>query len=86
LGGDNFCVVIENVAKAVVVNRIASLILESISKTFFIGDHKVFISASVGIIFYPNDTQNFNGLLKSSDQAMYFAKNDGRNFCQYYHR
>lgn len=84
LGGDEFCVVIENVDKAVVVNRIASLILESISKAFFLDNNKVFISASIGIAFYPDDTHDVDGLLKSSDQAMYFAKNNGRNCFQYF--
>lgn len=84
LGGDEFCVVIENVDKAVDVNRIASSILESIRKAFFLGDHKVFISTSIGIAFYPDDACDVDGLLKSSDQAMYFAKNRGRNCFQFY--
>jgi len=84
LGGDEFCIVIENVDKAVNINRIANSILQAISRPFLLSDHNVFVSTSIGIAFYPDDTMDIDDLLKNSDQAMYFAKNKGRNGFQYY--
>ncbi len=84
LGGDEFCIVIENVNQAVNINRIANSILQSISRPFLLSDHNIFVSTSIGIAFYPDDTIDIDDLLKNSDQAMYFAKNKGRNCFQYY--
>ena len=84
LGGDEFCISIEYVEKLAHVNRIASAILQILSEEFTIGIHKIFISTSIGISFYPDDAKDVDGLLKHSDQAMYFAKERGRNCFQYF--
>jgi diguanylate cyclase (GGDEF)-like protein/PAS domain S-box-containing protein len=84
LGGDEFCVVIEQVDDIAHIDRIASLILDVLLKPFMLGVNKAFISASIGIAFYPNDASDVDGLLKKSDQAMYFAKANGRNCFQYF--
>lgn len=84
LGGDEFCVLIEQVEEVSHVDRIANAILAALSKPFLIGDHKVFTSTSVGIAFFPEDATSVEDLLKQSDQAMYFAKNKGRNCFQYF--
>ena len=42
------------------------------------------MSASVGIALYPDDAQNIDSLIKNADQAMYLAKNSGRNRFRYF--
>jgi diguanylate cyclase (GGDEF)-like protein/PAS domain S-box-containing protein len=84
LGGDEFCIVIENVEDVSNIDRIANNILESLAEPFLLDDIKAFISTSIGITFYPEDGMDFDDLLKKSDQAMYFAKNRGRNCFQYF--
>jgi EAL domain-containing protein (putative c-di-GMP-specific phosphodiesterase class I) len=44
-----------------------------------LGSEKAFISASVGITLFPDDADRIDSLLKNADQAMYAAKNQGRN-------
>ena len=84
LGGDEFCILIEKVDDIAHVDRIANAILESLAEPFLLGVNRSFISASIGITFFPDDAQDVDGLLKKSDQAMYFAKNKGRNCFQYF--
>ena len=79
LGGDEFVLVLSEVADTGQVNRVADAILGALSDPFELGDETVYITASVGITFYPNDAADVEGLLKSADQAMYVAKNEGRN-------
>lgn len=84
LGGDEFCIAIEYVEQLSHVNRIANAILNTLSHEFTIGIHKIYISTSIGISFYPDDGKDVDNLLKHSDQAMYFAKERGRNCFQYF--
>ncbi len=84
LGGDEFCVIIENIETTSTINNIATTILASLEEPFILGINKVFISTSIGIALFPDDAANVDDLLKLSDQAMYFAKNDGRNCFQYF--
>lgn len=39
------------------------------------GEEKAYISASIGITFYPEDGEQIDELLKNADQAMYAARN-----------
>lgn len=49
---------------------------------FFVLQHELNISCSIGISVYPTDGEDFNDLLKHADSAMYKAKSAGRNqFC-----
>ncbi len=49
-----------------------------------LGEEKAFISASIGITLYPADADSMETLLKNADQAMYVAKNLGRNRMSYF--
>jgi EAL domain-containing protein (putative c-di-GMP-specific phosphodiesterase class I) len=51
-----------------------------------LGNETVFVSASIGVTFYPDDAQDVDVLLKNADQAMYQAKNNGRNRLSYFTR
>jgi len=84
LGGDEFCILIERVTDVTHIDRIANSVLKSLSEPFLLGVNRAFVSASIGITFFPDDAQDVDGLLKKSDQAMYFAKNKGRDCFQYF--
>lgn len=84
LGGDEFTVILTHLYDIEDAERIAQNILTALSDSFTLGDHTVFISASVGITLYPNDSTQVSQLLSNADQAMYAAKNSGRNGVQYY--
>jgi diguanylate cyclase (GGDEF)-like protein/PAS domain S-box-containing protein len=84
LGGDEFTVILSEVDDTRNVERVAQCILKILAEPFQLGDEKGYISASIGITLYPNDAQSIEDLLKNADQAMYVAKNQGRNQSSYF--
>jgi diguanylate cyclase (GGDEF)-like protein/PAS domain S-box-containing protein len=84
LGGDEFIVIMEGLAELNPVSGMAEKILQTLKTPFVLGDHTIFIGASIGISTYPDDEADGIGLLKNADAAMYRAKEAGRNtFCFY---
>jgi diguanylate cyclase (GGDEF)-like protein/PAS domain S-box-containing protein len=82
LGGDEFTVILSELDDTRSVDRIAQKIIRRLAAPFQLGEEQAFISASVGITLYPSDATDIDALLKNADQAMYLAKNQGRNrFC-----
>jgi diguanylate cyclase (GGDEF)-like protein/PAS domain S-box-containing protein len=79
LGGDEFTVILPEIEDAQHVARIARSILESLSHPFYLDEELVQVSGSIGIAVYPVDAATPDELLRSADQAMYVAKNAGRN-------
>jgi EAL domain-containing protein (putative c-di-GMP-specific phosphodiesterase class I) len=49
-----------------------------------IDEHTFYITCSIGISFYPQDSEDVDNLLKYADTAMYKAKDEGKNNIQYY--
>jgi len=86
LGGDEFTVILTELGDTLWVERIATNILHSLSEPFLFGLEKVYVSASIGIALYPNDTDNGNELVKYADQAMYLAKQNGRDQFSFFTR
>jgi diguanylate cyclase (GGDEF)-like protein/PAS domain S-box-containing protein len=84
LGGDEFTVIIPQLADSGHVEEIASAIIARLVEPFHLGEEKVQISASVGITLYPDDGTELEQLLKNADQAMYVAKQQGRNRFSYF--
>lgn len=84
LGGDEFVVVIEEIQDKSRLAGLARKIIGEIDQPITIGNHKVSVSASIGIALYPDDAEAPPDLLKSADIAMYQAKANGRNRYQYF--
>jgi diguanylate cyclase (GGDEF)-like protein/PAS domain S-box-containing protein len=84
LGGDEFTVIISELHNSSDVVRIAQDILSKMSAPFMLGDDIAHISASIGITTYPDDGNNAEVLMKNADQAMYAAKQQGRNRFNYF--
>jgi diguanylate cyclase (GGDEF)-like protein len=61
------------------VDRIAGMILKSLSNPFVLEQATVHIGASIGVAIYPGDGTNANELLSAADGAMYRVKKAGRN-------
>ncbi|MET0265300.1 MAG: diguanylate cyclase, partial [Duganella sp.] len=82
LGGDEFTAIISELHSAADVTRTAQEILRQMSKPFDLdgdGQHIAHISGSLGITIYPNDGADIDTLMKNADQAMYVAKESGKN-------
>ncbi|MFT4940328.1 MAG: diguanylate cyclase (GGDEF)-like protein [Paraglaciecola sp.] len=78
-GGDEFVAVIDNLSNLGESDSIVSRMLESASVTFVVQGKLMKISASIGITFYPLDSASPDQLLRHADQAMYIAKQQGKN-------
>ncbi len=84
LGGDEFTILLTSLPHPEDAGRVARRILESLAHPFSIDGHEIFISASIGISIFPSDGSTVEALLKNADTAMYHAKEQGRNNCQFY--
>ncbi len=85
LGGDEFTVILADLDERYQnVELVAEAILRKLVEPFSLADNVVHISASIGITFYPEDAVTFDELLKNADQAMYAAKDQGRNRYHYF--
>jgi diguanylate cyclase (GGDEF)-like protein/PAS domain S-box-containing protein len=84
LGGDEFTIILSELPDPGDVSRIAEDILKRMTAPFRLGENEAHISASIGITLYPEDGRGVETLLKNADQAMYTAKEQGRNRYNYF--
>jgi diguanylate cyclase (GGDEF)-like protein/PAS domain S-box-containing protein len=84
LGGDEFIIILGNLNHPTNVERVVRNILQKLAEPFQLGDDVAYVSASIGITLYPDDATDIDILLKNADQAMYTAKDQGRNRYQYF--
>ena len=84
LGGDEFAILLPDISEGDDLGRIANNILDKFRERFLLGGQEVFVSCSVGIALYPNDSADANDLVKYADSAMYLAKRSGRNSFRFY--
>jgi predicted signal transduction protein with EAL and GGDEF domain len=78
-GGDEFTVVIPHVNNLERVQQVAQSILATVSQSFDLQGETAFVSASIGIALFPDDAVDVEGLKKCADQALYAAKDAGKN-------
>lgn len=78
-GGDEFVLLLSELKDKEDASRVAQKIVESFRKSFPIDMHQIFVTASLGIAFYPDDGSDEASLVKNADIAMYQAKQAGRD-------
>ncbi|HEY0848237.1 MAG TPA: EAL domain-containing protein [Noviherbaspirillum sp.] len=86
LGGDEFTVILAELDGVAHVEYIAQKILATLAEPFRLGNEVVYVSGSIGITLYPADAGGPEELIRNADQAMYAAKNAGRNQFSYFTR
>ncbi len=84
MGGDEFTVILQNLAEGMLVENIANNIIRSLAATFDLEGEKVDISASIGITLFPQDSTDSKKLLINADSAMYQAKEAGCNTFRFF--
>lgn len=84
LGGDEFIIILSALDEASHVESVAQKIVGRLIEPFHLGDDVAYVSASVGITLYPKDAADIDSLMKNVDQAMYAAKQKGRNRFSYF--
>ena len=83
-GGDEFVVLLAGVATEEHATRAARRVLDTLAQPIKLSAQEVFVSASIGIVLYPQDGNNLDTLLRNADVAMYNAKAEGRNRHAFY--
>jgi diguanylate cyclase (GGDEF)-like protein/PAS domain S-box-containing protein len=78
-GGDEFVILLPEVAHAADGAVIGEKILTAINKTHDIDEHALRITGSIGISTYPDNGEDAETLIKNADTAMYHAKEYGRD-------
>jgi len=84
LGGDEFAVILQDVRQDVDLGVVARKILASFAEPFEVQGRSLSITASIGIVSCPGDSQDIAELMQFADSAMYHAKSLGKNCFQFY--
>src|SRR4030043_1516230 len=79
VGGDEFLVLLPQIAKIEDATRVAQKILEAFRKPFVIDSYQIRVTTSIGIVIYPEDGEDVDDLLANADTAMYWVKGHERN-------
>ena len=82
VGGDEFVLLLSGLPKEN-VGAAAQKILDSFAEPFFVDGHPIFVTTSIGIAIAPGDGDDAPTLLKNADNALYRAKELGRNNYQF---
>ena len=78
LGGDEFCMLLNDIKDNDSAENVAKRCLELLSQPFLLEGREFFPHASIGIAVYPQDGSDANVLIKAADTAMYEAKKAGK--------
>ncbi len=88
LAGDEFAVIVDSASPDTMgrkkTDKLARQLLDLLADPFSVQGHEVFMTASMGIAFYPQDAPNVIDLIRNADAAMYHAKKSGGNMHAYY--
>ncbi len=84
LGGDEFIILLLDIAMEKKLENLVQKILNEVQKEFVIDKHSLFFTCSIGISSFPQDATDIDTLLKYADTAMYKAKLEGKNTFKIY--
>jgi diguanylate cyclase (GGDEF)-like protein/PAS domain S-box-containing protein len=83
LGGDEFTILLPDISREEDAAVVAQKINEALKRPWELNGYEFQITASIGIVLYPNDGTDADTLTKNADTAMYRAKEQGDNY-QFY--
>ncbi len=79
MGGDEFVILLPALTSEDDVERAGHRVLSALAHAFELQTETAYVTASIGAALFPEDGENPEDLLKHADQAMYMAKDGGRN-------
>lgn len=85
-GGDEFVVLLSEVADEHAITSMADKLCEAIGAPYALAGQALRIGATIGISVYPDDSSDADTLIQHADVAMYDAKNNGRNRYQFFRK
>lgn len=88
LAGDEFAVIVDGLGPDAAgkskTRELAQKILDRLADPMYVQGHEVFMTASMGVAFYPKDAPNVIDLIRNADAALYNAKKVGGNVFSFY--
>ncbi len=84
LGGDEFAVLQVGPSGPSQASALGERLIAALAQPFDIDGRTIFIGASIGVTLFPDDADAVDLLHRNADLAMYRAKAEGRNCCQFY--
>ncbi|PHS31620.1 MAG: hypothetical protein COA95_05635 [Methylophaga sp.] len=84
MGGDEFTICISPYDSSNDIDIIIEKILLVMRKPFTLKEETIYLSMSIGVVDYSSDTNEVSALLKNADQAMFYAKQKGRNCAHFF--
>lgn len=79
LGGDEFTIILENLASPLQAQHAAEKIIDAFSSPFILNSQEIFVTLSIGIAINDTPKISHSELLRNADSAMYRSKGQGRN-------
>lgn len=79
MGGDEFTLLLPDVARAEDTVEVAERTLEALRQPWVLNGYEFCVTVSIGIAMCPNDAEDAESLLRNADTAMYRAKDSGRD-------
>lgn len=79
LAGDEFVIILSDIADIGDVKEVVAKILAGLEVTFWLGEDEVRVTASIGVALFPSQGTNIEQLMSFADKAMYRAKQQGKN-------
>ena len=79
IGGDEFIAIMVDLEKTEDKKPVLERLLKAASEPVTVGDAVIQVSVSIGVTIYPQDGEEADQLTRRADQAMYFAKQAGKN-------
>lgn len=79
IGGDEFVAVLNGLEHEIDCFPIIERLLHVAAQPFMLADMELSITVSIGVTFYPRDNGEADLLMRHADQAMYHAKQQGKN-------
>ncbi len=84
VGGDEFVVILEDIADKAATAAVAKDMIGSLTKSFEAGGKTCNVGASIGIAMFPEHAVDADALLRCADETMYRVKAAGRNNYMFY--
>ncbi len=78
-GGDEFLVLLENIASPEHAATVAAKLLHALAEPYLVEGRSLHCSGSIGVALYPDDGADAEELIRHADAAMFDSKGEGRN-------
>jgi diguanylate cyclase (GGDEF)-like protein len=84
LGADEFAIALSNIDRVEEAGPVVQRVLHTLAQPFELEDGETFISATAGVSVFDADGSDANTLIKNAELAMHRAREQGRNFYEFF--